>query len=199
MARLVIEPQRGSNPPAAHRRAFKITITKKISLTMYTSIIGLSGPSGVGKSHVARQIAKFTGGDQVSFASNIKLGLFVMGLGADPEDKEGEVYNGHSGRDLMRSLGTEWGRKIIGEDVWVDMLFESLSKSDSHLTVIDDVRFGNEADAIHAAGGIVVELIRDGIEYNYEHETEAGLHIQDIDEIVDCSDSESAVYKILSL
>lgn len=165
---------------------------------MYTSIIGLSGPAGVGKSHVARKIAKIAGGDQVSFASNIKLGLFVMGLGADPADKEAEVYNGRSGRELMRSLGTEWGRNIVGPDVWVDTLFESLSRSDSHLTVIDDVRFRNEACAIRNNGGIVVELMREGISYNYEHETEQGLNFEDVDEIVDCEDAESAAYKILS-
>ncbi len=166
---------------------------------MYTSIIGLSGPAGVGKSHVARQIAKIAGGDHVSFASSIKLGLFVMGLGCNEEDKRAEVYNGHSGRDLMRSLGTEWGRKVIGEDVWIDVLFQSLERSESHLTIIDDVRFANEAQAIKSEGGIVVELIRDGIEYNYEHETEIGLEISDIDEIIDCSDAEMACYKILAL
>jgi hypothetical protein len=166
---------------------------------MYTSIIGLSGPAGVGKSHIARKLAKIAGGDHVSFASSIKLGLFVMGLGGNEEDKRQEVYGGHSGRDLMRSLGTEWGRNIVGENVWIDVLFRELERSEAHLTIIDDVRFANEAQAIKSEGGIVVELIRDGIEYNYEHETEMGLQIIDIDEIIDCSDAEMACYKILAL
>jgi uncharacterized protein YerC len=166
---------------------------------MYTSIIGLSGPAGVGKTYLARKLAKIGGGDHVSFSSSIKLGLFVMGLGGNEEDKRAEVYNGHTGRDLMRGLGTEWGRNMVGKNVWVDLLFQSLERSDSHLTIIDDVRFNNEAQAIKSESGIVVKLIRDGIDYSYDHETEMGLEISDIDEIIDCSDAEMACYKILAL
>ncbi|MEU2111544.1 hypothetical protein [Streptomyces sp. NPDC019507] len=61
-------------------------------------------------------------------------------------------------RRMLQSLGTEGGRKILGEDVWVNALFRDADTWGP--TVITDVRFLNEAEAIRARGGLVVAIER---------------------------------------
>lgn len=59
---------------------------------------------------------------------------------------------------LLQLLGTEWGRYVFGESVWVDILknlisdIEYTSKPDSkELVIIDDCRFENEFDSLRDA------------------------------------------------
>ena len=55
-------------------------------------------------------------------------------------------------------LGTAWGRESVHENLWVDLLMAQIERSESHLVVIDDVRFPNESTAIRNRGGFTVEL-----------------------------------------
>ncbi|MEU3050904.1 hypothetical protein ABZ705_31150 [Streptomyces sp. NPDC006984] len=65
-------------------------------------------------------------------------------------------------RQMLQRLGTEGGRAILGEDVWVDALFRDYEIWDRP-TVITDVRFPNEAQAIKRRGGLVVQVVRPGV------------------------------------
>jgi hypothetical protein len=70
-------------------------------------------------------------------------------------------------RHFLQRLGTEWGREMIGGDVWIrcwnrDIMASAVEHFGDILVVSDDVRFPNEADAIRAHGGIVVRIERDG-------------------------------------
>lgn len=58
---------------------------------------------------------------------------------------------------LLQLLGTEWGRKTIGENIWVELMNAQIYKKiidcpiglHSHgLLIIDDCRFENEFDAL---------------------------------------------------
>lgn len=164
---------------------------------METSIIGLAGPARVGKSHLSRELKKVTGCEVMSFASSIRLALYTMGLSVDLQDKEAPIYRDKSTRDLMRTLGTAWGRESVHENLWVDLLMAQIERSESHLVVIDDVRFSNESTAIRNRGGFVVELSRGGIAYNREHATEQGLHSDYVDMSVDTTNALASVYEIL--
>lgn len=84
-------------------------------------------------------------------------------------------------RFALQSLGTEWGRTCYG-DTWVSLAIRTaqdlLATDYGHYTVqqgfwedvktgdptkgvvIPDVRFRNEIDTIHAAGGKVIRLLR---------------------------------------
>jgi cytidylate kinase len=166
---------------------------------MDTKIIGLAGPAGVGKSFLAMKLKGITHGELFSFAANIRMGLYIMGLSINYEDKRAPVYNGKSTRDLMKSLGTEWGREKVGQDIWVDLLMARIDQCDSHSAVIDDVRFPNEAQAIRKRGGVVIELSRDGINYDGSHASEEGLDPSDIDLKLDCTDTKEAINTILQL
>jgi len=164
---------------------------------MYTNIIGLAGPAGVGKSYLATKLKRITHGELFSFAGNIRMGLYMMGLSINYEDKRAPVYNGKSTRDLMRSLGTEWGREKVGQDIWVDLLMARIDQCESYLVIIDDVRFPNEAHAIRNRCGIVVELSREGIAYEGSHVTEDGLDPSCIDLRLDCANTDEAINTIL--
>ena len=163
-----------------------------------TKIIGLAGPAGVGKSYLAQGLKSRTRGEIFSFAANIKLGLYCMGLDVSYKDKEAVAYKGKSTRKLLQSLGTDWGRNMVGPDIWVDLLMKRIDQDDAHLAIIDDVRFDNEADAIHERGGVVIELERPGIYYSEEHASETPLDPCLIDLTIDCTRTAAAVAEILT-
>lgn len=64
-------------------------------------------------------------------------------------------------RPLLQRCGTDAGRDVLGEDVWVDAVMDALPDADVTFT---DCRFPNEADAIKDAGGYLVRVIRPGFE-----------------------------------
>lgn len=163
-----------------------------------TKIIGLAGPAGVGKSYLSQGLKSRTRGKVFSLAANIKLGLYCMINGADYDDKEAVAYKGKTTRQLLQSLGTDWGRNMVGPDIWVDLLMQRIEQEDTHLAIIDDVRFDNEADAIHERGGVVIELERPGIYYSEEHASETPLDPRLIDHTLDCTRTALAVTEILT-
>jgi hypothetical protein len=79
----------------------------------------------------------------------------------------------------MQSLGTEWARKLVTEDVWMLMLRERLVKDMNKRgspMVIDDLRFPNEAKMVRELGGEVWQLHRRKYEpSNDNHVSEAGI------------------------
>ncbi len=71
----------------------------------------------------------------------------------------------------MQTLGTEWGRNLIGDNFWVEL---AMSKAlSSQRAVITDVRFPNEVEAVQNHGGVVVGISADWIvPVEGEHESE---------------------------
>ena len=62
-------------------------------------------------------------------------------------------------RRLMQELGTEWGRRRMGDDFWVDRWREKAAEALAENVagvVADDVRFENEAAAVRDLGGRVI-------------------------------------------
>lgn len=79
-------------------------------------------------------------------------------------------------RALLQRCGTDAGRKVLGENVWVDATMRDLPA----LTVITDVRFPNEVAAIRERGGVVLRIVREGVgafrqESGETHESETAL------------------------
>jgi len=159
-------------------------------------IIGLAGPAGVGKSTVARSISKITGGEIFSFADAIRLGLYVMGFPVDVKQKERPVLGDLSSRDLMKKLGM-WGRDL-DEGFWCSRVMDRIDRGVTHLAIIDDVRFDNEAEAIRARGGSVFQLSRGGVDFAGDHPTECGLYSASIDHRIDVGTPEEAALEIIS-
>jgi hypothetical protein len=84
-------------------------------------------------------------------------------------------------RHLLQTLGTEWGRKQICPDVWLQC-WTSTTKSllgDGTGVVVDDVRFPNEADLVRSLGGqmwlINRECANAAAGASLDHASEGGL------------------------
>ena len=152
------------------------------------NIIGLCGPMGVGKSTYARKIAEEQDGVIYSFADTLKEMLAVL-VGRHPvyENKSHPIewLGGVTGRSLLQSLGTEWGRNMVGSDLWVRALEQKFQSSYAPLRLIDDLRFENEAHMVRRLGGEVWLVKRDGVEYTNEHSSETPLPDHLIDKEVE--------------
>lgn len=68
-------------------------------------------------------------------------------------------------RRFLQVIGTEAGRMLLGENVWVDLLqkrFPDLTDPDS-LYVITDCRFDNEVEFVRSNGGCLIWIERPGL------------------------------------
>lgn len=147
-------------------------------------IIGLTGGKGAGKSTVARCIRYKYGYKILSFAQPIKDMLISMGLREydvnDPDLKEVVCTEfTKSPRYMMQSLGTEWGRELISDRIWITCLEQRISPYMDY--VIDDVRFQNEAEFIRSKGGKIIHVERTRMDNGDLHVSEAGISDEFID------------------
>lgn len=119
---------------------------------------------------------------------------------------------------LLQLLGTEWGRKTLGENVWVDALKNYLARMESahgknvkNLTaIVGDCRFENEFDAFPEAFKVRLRASTDVRKArcsmwrpNDQHPSEIGLDAYDnanrFDLVLDTNEGsvDSCVEKIL--
>lgn len=126
-------------------------------------IIGITGAAYSGKDTIGGIICTVLPSKRYAFADNVKNAVhaampFINFHHYDKEDIIPDI--GKSRRELYQTLGTEWGRNLVHPDVWV-MGLEKESKENSTAglcTVVTDIRFDNEAKAIHDLQGVIVEV-----------------------------------------
>jgi hypothetical protein len=147
-------------------------------------IVGLIGRKGAGKDTAADALM-VKGYENIKFAGALKdmlrTLLFYQGLEYETIERmvEGDLkevptdyLSGQTPRWAMQSLGTQWGRELIAEDVWVNSAIKRAVGGGE--VVITDVRFPNEKEAIEKVGGVVIGITADWIEpVEGEHESEA--------------------------
>ena len=77
-------------------------------------------------------------------------------------DKTEKVFADVTLRSMLQTLGTEWGRKLIDENLWETAWKNTVGDLLHHgiAVVADDVRFPNEARAIWALGGHLWQVRR---------------------------------------
>lgn len=148
---------------------------------MTAQIVGLCGYTGAGKTTAAKALER-RGFVRVRFAAPLKDMLRALGLSAEAVDGAGRaqpnaILCGHTPRHALQTLGTEWGRQMIGADLWVNAWEQSalaaLDYGSACGVVADDVRFANEAARIRKLGGIVVMIERPGVARTNNHVSEA--------------------------
>jgi GTPase SAR1 family protein len=142
-------------------------------------IIGFSGLAGAGKTTAANYFVE-QGFRKDAYARVMKqvvsqlFSIPIEKLLGDAEQKnQVDLFWGLSYRRILQRFGTEACRHTFGEDFWEKVLWSNHRNMDYDL-VIDDVRFPNEAEAILRKGGIMIEIIRPGIE-QMDHASEIPL------------------------
>ena len=153
-----LEPEASKDQPAPVREQLE---------HIRCRLIGITGKAGTGKDEVANIVSNLTGAKRRSFADPIKRSLdhmfgFPAGAWDDRNWKEKSLpMVGRSPRQLAQTLGTEWGRQMVNENIWVEAVMGKWQQDGYPLTVIPDVRFANEAVAILNRGGLVLRVERD--------------------------------------
>jgi len=160
-------------------------------------IVAFSGPQGAGKStamgalspwspdyvdFIEKQGAKIPSDVWVHlpFAGPIKAMLATLIGWEDINDRELRekpyfLLAGKPPRFAMQTLFTEWGREILGKDLWVNAWKQKareVIKVGAHV-VVDDLRFFNEEQAILAMGGCIIEVERPGVQRTKLHASES--------------------------
>lgn len=144
-------------------------------------LVALTGPAGCGKTTVARLLEQHNFA-RVRFAGPLKdmlraLGLTEAQVDGDEKETPCALLCGRTPRQAMQTLGTEWGRKWIGSDVWVNAAMRQIAElqAQGRDVVVDDLRFVNEARALTGRGAVIVKLHRDGAGTTSTHASEVGL------------------------
>ena len=150
-------------------------------MTMLPPLIVLTGAAGSGKSTVASALAGMYGAKVVKFASPLKAMLRAIGLTdahieGELKEKPCDLLGGQTPRHAMQTLGTEWGRALISNDIWVEAWTREVLAvlADGGCVIVDDCRFENELDAALSMGGYVLRLERYGAGAG-NHASESGL------------------------
>lgn len=150
-------------------------------------MIGLTGKARSGKDSVADVLAHRHDFIKMSFAGPIRefvagklLGITVQEMEPIKEEPQA-ILGGNTPRKVMQFFGTEFGREMVSQTLWVDVCMAQATRSmaQGYSVVISDARFDNEAEAIIEAGGIVVGLERPGnlgATSNLGHSSESGIN-----------------------
>lgn len=163
-------------------------------------IIGLSGYAQSGKDTVGRILVERHGFRRVSFADKLR----EVALAIDPIIFEVEEYEendqvrlseivGWDGWDaakvnypevrrLLQAIGTEAGRNILGEDVWVNAALAWVMPHED--IVITDVRFPNEYEALYNKGARLWRVVRQGTGPVNDHPSETALDGYKFDSLI---------------
>jgi hypothetical protein len=141
-------------------------------------IIGLNGRMQSGKDTTAQILmGLFENVERVSFAEKLKASASAsIGITRDQlealklrgeirvvlfnEDGTEEIIKTISGRQYLQYRGTEGGRDIFGEDIWVESALDT-PVTDGTILVVTDMRFPNEIAGVLERGGIAVKIRRE--------------------------------------
>lgn len=78
----------------------------------------------------------------------------------DLKEEPCPYLSGRTMRAAMQTLGTEWGRQLMGTDFWVNALENHVEHMGYDRIAISDVRNDNEVGFIHTRGGRVCRITR---------------------------------------
>lgn len=176
------------NAELAIAKSYSEMSRQGVSLTAATAgeqapkrLIGIMGLARVGKDTATAHLCDTYGMESYAFADPIKSMLTgVFGDLFRDGDREAPIdWLGKSPRQLMQTLGTEWGREIVHPDLWV-LVADQMWKKYQEIgwgagVVLSDVRFRNEAEWILAQGGLLISLSRDGVAAVATHVSEQNI------------------------
>lgn len=147
-------------------------------------IIGITGKAGSGKDTAGDFLRSSGMYTKMAFADPIRRGISaIFNLYREqlehPAKEQPLPKIGKSPRQLMQTLGTEWGRNLVHPDLWLILAGTTIQKSlaETEYVVITDVRFENEAQMVRDMGGVIWHIHRNGAGTQHEHVSEAGVNL----------------------
>lgn len=157
---------------------------------MKPPIIGIAGPAGCGKDTLARGLSARFNTHIHRIADPLKRGLEAMfgldhSIWDDRDAKERELPGiERSPRYLAQTIGTEWGRRMVHEDIWV-WAADRQWLQHAHL-IVPDIRYNNEAQWIEDRGGCLLYIERPELELIEEcdHMSEVGIDLSYVFETI---------------
>ena len=161
-------------------------------------LIGIGGYAGSGKDAIA-DILEDSHGFYRTFMSQ-PLNAALCRLNPQVEVRHGEVFRyvdlinqlGYAKakelpevRRLLQAMGTEVGRDMFGQTVWIDQLRNYLAaqKPDDDV-VVTGIRFPNEASMIRELGGELWWVYRPGYGPVNSHSSDNTLSLRHFDRVV---------------
>ena len=172
-------------------------------------VIGLSGWARSGKDTVGEILRARHGFELISFANVLKECVYALNpvvheFPGDPWDQQNDPdeywrvqdivdkYGWDEAKEdfpeirrLLQFFGTEVGRNIIDEDIWVNTAFRKMEAGNMY--AITDVRFKNEARKIQQVGGVVCRVQRPNNYPVNAHSSEHDLDDYEFDHTLDNS------------
>jgi hypothetical protein len=136
------------------------------------TVVGLSGFAQSGKTTAALYLEKKYGIRRKHIAEPLRAMLAVLlqanGMSSDEITRylEGDLKEqvipclGVTSRYAQITIGTEWGREMINQNLWANTWAAGVANGESVMN--DSVRFPNEAAAIRSLGGFVIMIKRPG-------------------------------------
>lgn len=158
-------------------------------------LIAFTGSMGAGKSTAIEQLKTLFDGP----VTNVKFAQPLYDMQEAVYERVKPTYvrplSFIKDRRLLQLLGVEWGRTVLGSNIWVDLWKQDVSNltfgdPTDRIITCDDCRFDNEAEAIRALGGFVVQVTSDktlidkttGVK---SHASEQGVDPRYIDAIIE--------------
>lgn len=167
-------------------------------MTHAPRLIALCSPAmGSGKSTIAAHLCDHYGFRQIAFATPLKAmaSTLLEKLDMDHDEIEDRIYGDRkeevipvlniTSRQLQQQLGTEFGRKLIRDSIWVDITMAAVARvlTAGRSVIIDDMRFPNEYQAVIAAAGDVHRVVRPSAVVTRSHASEGQLDLIAMPEI----------------
>jgi hypothetical protein len=152
--------------------------------------IGVSGKKGSGKTTLTRLALIKQGYIPIPLARHFKVDMVAKDGAPAAEVFGAAETKSATTRDALQKRGTELGRNVYGEDVWLRHLEAHILDFVAHgITrfVIPDVRFPNEVEYVQQAlGGKVYRIIGRGVQSGDAHPSETALDGYDgFDAVID--------------
>lgn len=146
-----------------------------------------------GKDTFGRVLAKATNGILCGFADPVKeVAIAMLGMppviayGSETERRAWKRY-GKDAREWLQWIGSEMGREMVNQDVWLNRLLERVDSTAAESVVVTDVRFKNELEGLQDLAKarkesgvssiefrfVKIRLKRPGYENNLDHASES--------------------------
>jgi hypothetical protein len=102
----------------------------------------------------------------------------------DKKPKNERLVDKLTPRKILQLLGTEAGRFIIHDDIWINSMFSDY-KPDTSNWITTDTRFPNELEAVKERGGITIVVKRPETDHLAgDHASETALDNSTFDEVI---------------